>query len=184
MPRTAARTEARRREAGFTLVEILVALLIIAILVVVMIRAFGGAKGATYAQEGKTVGSAYMQAVSQYHADFANRHPATWTGNNTTAAQQGPRNLTNQPYMKTVPESVTAGRTGVSVGVAANCGTGSAPTAPSGAAAHTSWVAVCFGAEPRYFVKVFARKSAGAGWGVADAGKVCFMGATTATPKC
>ena len=165
-------------------IEIMIALFIIGIIVAVLIQSFGGAKKATYAQEGKTVGSAYMQAVSQYHADFANRHPTNWTGNNTTAAQRGPLDLTNKPYMKTPPDPVTAGRTGVSVGVAANCGTNATPASPSGAGAHTSWVAICFGQEPQFFVKVYSHKAASAPWDAANGGAVCFMGATTATPKC
>jgi prepilin-type N-terminal cleavage/methylation domain-containing protein len=176
MPRTTTAPLRRTRESGFTVVEMMIALFIIVVLAIVAFKAFGGAKKATYANEAKTVGSAYMQSVAQYQADFANRNPtaAAWSGNNTTAAQRGPLNLTNQPYMKSVPEAVAGGRVGISVN--SNCGT--TASNPSGASTHTGWVSVCYGAEPQFYVRVLSRKDAGSPWAV------CLMGATPATPKC
>ncbi|MCW2920289.1 MAG: hypothetical protein JWL76_163 [Thermoleophilia bacterium] len=187
MPRHAPRTQARRTEAGFTMLEMMIVVIIMAILALALMKAFGGAKKGAYANEGKTVGSSYMQAISQYHADFANHHPnaAAWSGSSPAAtAERGPLNLTAQPYMKNIPEGVSAGRVGVSVNVAANCGTGAAPSAPAGAGAQTSWVAVCYMTEPRFFIKVYSHKASGAPWDAANGGAVCFMGATTAAPKC
>ncbi len=183
MPRIASRTYTHARERGFTVVEMLIAMVVVAILFAIVIQMFGGAKKATYFQDGKTVGSAYMQAVSQYHADFANRHPPTtgpptqrWWGNNTAATQRGPRNLTGQPYMKSTPESVSAGRVGISVD--ANCG---APSNPTGASTQTAWVSVCYLAEPRYWVRVIARKNSGAQW-TGPGASACYMGAPASTP--
>ena len=160
------------------MVEMMIVVFIIAILIIVASKAFGSAKKSTYASEGKAVGSAYMQALSQYHADFANRHPTTWTGNNDATAKRGPLNLTSLPYMRATPEAVGDGRTGVSVNT--NCGGLGAPT---GATNETSWVSICLGAEPQASVRVVARRSAGSSWTAADGALICWMGAT-GSPRC
>lgn len=184
MPRATTRTHAHVREHGFSVIEMMIALLVIAILIAVVAMGFGGAKKATYAQEGKTVGSAYMQAVSQYHADFANRHPPTtgpptqrWSGNNAPDTQRGPLNLTGAPYMKSVPDAVSSGRVGVSVNT--NCG---APGPPTGATTQTAWVSVCYLAEPRFWVRVISRKNSGDVWSGPSA-TACYMGAPASPPS-
>ena len=160
------RTHARTREDGFTIVELLIAMLIIVILVVVAIKAFGGAKGATYANEAKAAGSAYLQAVSQFQADNANRLPAA----NQWDAQRGPRNLLNQPYMKTAPEGVLAGR----IGVSNTCPGGNPP------GSFVGYVNVCMQAAPRYYVRVASRKSPSA-----TTWAFCFLGSAPAgSPAC
>ena len=169
------------------MLEMMIVVIIVAILMIALMKTFGGAKKATYANEGKTIGSSYMQVLSQYHADFANRHPpaAAWSGSSpAVTAERGPLNLTSQPYMKSIPEGVSAGRVGVSVNVAGNCGTGAGAAAPVGATTQTAWVAVCYMTEPRFFVKVYSHKASGAPWDAANGGAVCFLGATTALPKC
>lgn len=183
MPRTTTRPQAHACERGFTTLELIVGLLIVAILAAISITAFSGSKKATYALEGKSVGSAYMQAVSQYHADFANRHPPTtgpaalkWSGNNTAAAKRGPLNLLGQPYLKSAPDAVSIGRVGISVNT--NCG---APGTPSGASTQTAWVSVCYLAAPRLWIRVIARKNSSAAWNGAGA-SACYMGAPASTP--
>lgn len=154
------------------MIELAIALFIIAVLAIAGARAFGGAKKATYAGEGKTVGSAYMQVISQYHADHSNQHPPL-TGNNSAAVIAGPLDLTNKPYMRSVPDAVTAGRVGVSMG-ASNCGA----SGVSAASTQVGWVSICYAAAPRFSVRVANRKDAASPW------TYCWMGATTALPKC
>lgn len=184
MPRHTTASHARAHERGFTLLEMLIVVIVLAIIFAIALSKFSGAKKSAYFNDGKTVGTAYMQAVSQYQADFANRHPPMtgppalrWSGNNTAATQRGPLNLTGQPYLKSTPESVTAGRVGVSVNT--NCG---APGAPSGATTQTAWVSVCYLAEPRFWVRVIARKNSGALW-TGSGALACYMGAPTPKPS-
>lgn len=164
---------ARRREGGFTLVEIMVALMIGIVLMALAIIAFRGSKSASFANEGKAVGSAYMQMVSQYQADHANNNPPT-TGNNTAVARKGPLNLLNEPY-GTMPDAVVARRTGVSFG------TYCTGTPPAGAR-ERSWVAVCYEAAPNFGVRVMARSSDGTWTGPKSVS--CWMGSTAKAPRC
>lgn len=177
------RAHARDAERGFTVVEIVVAMIIAIVLISLAIIAFRGSKTATYANEGKAVGSAYMQMVSQYQADHANNNPAPGqpggvpNGNNGAAQKKGPINLLAKPY-GSIPDAVAAGRVGVSFG--SNCG--NAAGTPVGAGGHRAWVSVCLEPAPNYGVRVITRGPSNT-WAAGDA-KVCWMGSTAKTPRC
>ena len=181
----------RTHERGFSLIEILVALIITAILLAVLVSTFGGAKSTTYRNEAKAAGSAYLQAVSQYQADFANNVPPTtgpnrWSSAPVTIARRGPLNLMGKPYLASPPDGVADGRIGVSVAVPAQC-TGSTPatTPPPGATPKTQgWVIVCYAADSagtlsQAFVHVRARKGEDP-----NAWSSCYLGSTTFQPRC
>jgi len=168
------RSCARSREAGFSVAELIIAMAILTILTIIAMMSFNGAKRSSRVDETKAVGSAYMQAISQYHADHANRHPTTPAGDNSAAVKAGPLNLLNRPYLSPMPEAVSDGRVGVSIR-GGNCGNAKATPSGAGAATATGWVSVCYAAEPRYSVRVLARSSSGASWADASA-TMCWLG--------
>lgn len=173
------------REAAFTLIEIIVVLVIVAILMAAAIITFGGAKSSAYYNEGVSTGSAYQQAISSYAGDHANRTPtvASLAGDN---AKKGPLNLLNKPYINSMPESVSNGRSLVvaSVDSDGNCSTSF--TAPAGT--QLSTVSLCFesptGDSPNFYVRIIARKNTGSAWTEAAGAKMCFMGSTALEPRC
>lgn len=173
------RPHARTREQAFTLVEIIVVLVIMAILGAIAATMFRGASSATRSKEAIAAGTAYAQAISQYQADHANRNPTSPTGTNTTAVRKGPLNLLGKQYLAAIPDGVTAGRTGVSF--QANCATGKAQV--PGASKQSSWVSFCPEAEPNFGIRVATRKNPSSSWTDASA-RVCWMGRTAKTPAC
>jgi type II secretory pathway pseudopilin PulG len=183
------RPTAERRDAGFGVVELVVALLVGAILLALLVIAFRGTKSATYAKEAAAVGSAYSQSVSQYQADFARRNPPGMAGNNGATQKRGPLNVLKSPYLHAVPDGVTAGRIGVSwvEGTTGACANGGKPTPPgaSAGAKQVGWVTVCLGTAPQYAVRVSARANASASWSAKDATS-CWVGASgmVRTPSC
>ena len=158
------------RERGFTLVEILVAMTIIAIIMAIAIISFRGAKGTTYAKETIAAGAAYSQAISQFQADHANKLPAGAELIKISNKEAGPANLLNKPYIGSLPEGVDAGRISVSM----TCG-----GAKSGTYGH---VAFCPGTAPAYEVQVFTRKDSTKAFPGAP---TCTIGNTASTaPRC
>ncbi len=174
MPRHMTRQNHNVRERGFSLIELLVVMAVIAVLMSIAVMAFRSARYTVNTNEARTVGSAYMQAVSQYQADHANLNP-TLTGSSPSAdIEKGPLNLLNKPYLKSIPDAISHGRIGVSMG-GANC----SGTAVAGAGSRVGWVSVCYGPPPQHYVRVAARRDPSAAtW------TICYMGSTTATPKC
>ena len=182
------------RERAFTLIEMIIVGAIMLILMGAAMMLFRGAKSTTYQKEAVTAGNAYVAAVAAYQADHANRNPigaqpgAVPLGTNTKAQWTGPKNLLNKPYIASIPDSVTGGRTGVSWGSnrSNNCGTAKATPTGSGSN-QLSWVSVCFGAphgaEPAYGVRVLARKDRGTAWTHSSA-KLCWLGNTAQKPRC
>lgn len=102
----------RRSERGFSLIELIVVGLIIAILLGVIISTFRGSKKATYAKAGQVSAYAYQDAVEAYMADNGQRAPHI--GDKTqwhVDADRGPIDpqFSNKTYMRTIPEQVRAG---------------------------------------------------------------------------
>ncbi|MCW2924270.1 MAG: hypothetical protein JWM98_1674 [Thermoleophilia bacterium] len=159
-----ARTRSRTHEAGFGVIELIVAMVILAILLAAIMLSFRGAKSSTYAKETKAAASAYAQAIGQYQADHANLNP---TGLSGTA---GPLNLLGKPYLRAVPDAVAGGRVSVSLACGAPAG---------GSFGHISYCAQ--GAGPAFDIKVWTRASASEGWTPAP---TCHLGNANAIPRC
>jgi prepilin-type N-terminal cleavage/methylation domain-containing protein len=156
------------RESAFSLVELLVALAVVAILMSIAIATFGGAKSSVRGNEAKSIGTAYAQAISQFQADHANRNPTSAQMSTVDGYSVGPTNLVGKPYMTSLPEGV-----GTRVGVDMACGS-------PGGGAFTGWVSYCpEGDGPLFGVRVNTRPKASAPWGPA-----CWLGSTANTPRC
>jgi prepilin-type N-terminal cleavage/methylation domain-containing protein len=168
-------TRTPERERAFTLIEIIVVMAILAILMGAIVISFRGAKSSTYHKEGIATGGSYVQSISSYQADHANRNPDLGTLDPRT----GPLNLLSKPYLKNVPEPVDIGR--VSVSAAALGGANCNGTASGGAG--VSHVSICLGTEPEFAVRVATRPNAGASWGDPET-KLCWLGPSNQTPRC
>lgn len=105
MPTTPCHRERTRSDAGFTLPEMLVVMIIIAILMAIAVPSFLGAKGSARLKEGATYAATYQRAVASYMADNGNRVPVGAA--QMPADGSGPRNLLNKPYMREgIPDGV------------------------------------------------------------------------------
>jgi type II secretory pathway pseudopilin PulG len=170
---------ARTREHGFTLVEILVAMIIIIALMALAIIAFRGSKTATYEKEARAAGAAYAQGISAWQADHANRVPGAADFMNP--ASKGPTDLLGKPYLPSEPSGVAEGRIGFSVG--ANCGTAPAAPTGTGVAQQSGWVSFCPETAPHFGVRVMSH-APGSAWTAAAGAKVCWFGNTAKAPRC
>lgn len=162
---------ARAREGGFTMIEILVALVIVMILAGAAIIAFRGSKTSTHAKEAISAGSALTQAISSYQADHQNQLPNAGNASQWSATQ-GPLNLLGKPYVPSIA-GVSEGRIKLST---TDCGA----TATSGGTA-SGVVSYCSrpADAPNFAVRVAAQGPSG--W--ADA-TVCWMGRSNKAPRC
>ncbi|MCB0877620.1 MAG: type II secretion system protein [Thermoleophilia bacterium] len=171
-------TRARHAERGFTVVEMMVVLLIALILMGLAIIAFRGAKSSTYAKETVAAGSTYVQAVSGFQSDHANKNPTSADLVNASQPGMGFKNLLGKPYTAQ-PDAVANGRIGVSFN--ANCGT--AATAPSGSSNERGWISICpVGAGPDFGIRVLARGSDNQWNG--EKYTLCWLGSTANAPRC
>jgi prepilin-type N-terminal cleavage/methylation domain-containing protein len=178
---------ARANERGFSMIELIVALIIVAILGSIAVITFSSSRSAVSAKEGIATGSTYLQAISQYQADHGNMtptaaqmRPAGAVGT-VPARALGPANLLDKTYVASVPDSVAAGRVGVSMD-GANCAGGMA--AITGAAKQSSWVSYCRVTDSTFGIRIASRANGGASWTDAKA-SLCWMGnAASATPRC
>ncbi|MBC7644368.1 MAG: prepilin-type N-terminal cleavage/methylation domain-containing protein [Thermoleophilia bacterium] len=102
-------------EDGFTLVELLVVLVIIAILMAVAVMSFTGAKKTSYHRNAIAAAESYRDAVDAYMADNGNVAPALGSAA-WSAASAGPVDalVQNKPYIRTTPEAISDGN--VSIG--------------------------------------------------------------------
>ncbi|MCW2971898.1 MAG: hypothetical protein JWN72_171 [Thermoleophilia bacterium] len=166
-----------RSERGFSLIELIIAMVLVAIMMAVVIPQFFGSKAATRRKEAIAAGSAYRAAVSQFQADHGNRLPAAGAGTAPTATcaagggdmtlisgkAAGPKNLLCKPYMRGLPSGVQEGRVGISQD-GSNCGT--LPTNAGSSPNATGWVSYCSSGidSNSYVVRVSARKSQTSPW--------------------
>ncbi len=177
-----------RLEQGFSMMELIVVMTIVAILGAIAMIAFHGAKASASMNEAKSTASSYAQAVSQYQNDHGRRNPPDMAGNNGDVQQRGPKNLVGAYYLRSVSDSVTAGRVGVtwvsSPAMNGACASGGKPS-PADASTQTGWVTICLGADPAYAVRVSARANSSASW--ADEKSIsCFTAGSgiERTPAC
>ncbi len=95
-------------ERGFTLMEILIAMILVGILMALAIPTFFGAREATSANATRAAASEYAAAISAFRLDHANRNPvvgsADWPN-----PQRGPVDRNGTPYMSEVPQLVAEG---------------------------------------------------------------------------
>jgi prepilin-type N-terminal cleavage/methylation domain-containing protein len=107
----------RTGEDGFTLVEIIVALVIVAILMAIAVPLLTGSKRSAYSRDALAAAESYAQAIDQYVADHGGQLPAMPSGAQTgtgawpsAAGATGPLDLSNQPYMRAgVPDGLKSG---------------------------------------------------------------------------
>lgn len=106
---------ARRRESGYSLVELLVVLLILGILLGMIISTFRGPKRAVYYKSAISATFLYADAVEAYMADNGQRAPSmldtSWARHAKYGYDRGPQDLmlVNTFYMRQVPELVQDG---------------------------------------------------------------------------
>jgi prepilin-type N-terminal cleavage/methylation domain-containing protein len=116
-------TRTPRDESGFTLVELLIVMVIMAILLGVLISTFGGSKDAAGNEDAIVTAQSLQKAVEAFRIDREGRVPSDAT--DWPAAAKGPVDATTgQPYMRTpVADSVLGGQ------VVVKASTGPAPGA-------------------------------------------------------
>lgn len=139
-----------RRERGFTMVELLIVMVIVAILAAVAMILFRGSRATAIERDAKATASAYDTAMTSYLADHGNKAPH----NNEFPMPNGPMNLANRLYLGSVPNSISSGR--VTASYSRTCGGPPPPTSTTLAA-----VTICFKnpvAKARYDVRVWSRK--------------------------
>jgi len=165
----------RAREAGFSLIEIIIALAIIAILSAIIALSWGKAKSGTRKNEAIAAASRYAQAISQYQGDNANQLPGA-ANMDPADARRGPVNLVGKPYIGTLPDGVIGGRIEVSMACAP----------PTSSSTTTAQIALCPATEgaPSFAIRVMARPRTNIDWGVAAEVTTCWMGSTGAQPAC
>lgn len=176
------RPRTRAAERGFSVVELIVVMVIVAILAAAAIMTFRSAKGTSYQKEAITAATTYSQAIASFQSDHAKRNPSPTDPAHFAADKAlGPLNLLGKPYAGAKPEAVVDGRVGVGVYPSiggANCN--NTKSAPGSTAA---WVSICLGPDPQYAVRVLARKHPGDPWNAPET-TLCWMGSTTQTPRC
>jgi prepilin-type N-terminal cleavage/methylation domain-containing protein len=163
-----------RNERGFSLIEIIVVMVIIAILMAAVVPRFLGAKAATAKKETTAAGLAYNSAIAQFQADHGNVLPAAKAGSLDMLTLQGkaagPKNLLKLPYVKNLPSGVAEGRVGVSMD-GSNCATDATSnpgTAPALAPKALGWVSYCVKNNDvnsnAYYIRVNFRDNAASPW--------------------
>jgi prepilin-type N-terminal cleavage/methylation domain-containing protein len=154
----------QRSDAGFTLIEILVVMIIIAILMAVSVPTFLGAKKTARRKEATATALAYKQAVSQFMLDHSNRVPSFGVATDwpTATPNGGPVSMltgTATPYMHPLPETVSDRKVDVSAGTAPSAAAGlEAVTYVSSAPAGGGAV------QTQYTLYAWARKDRSSPW--------------------
>lgn len=120
--------DAQRREAGVSIVELLVVMLIVTIISAIIFSQMAGGRDAGEKSQGRQVARAYYEVANDFAADNGGSVPVASSANWPSASfQRGPINhlnvLTGQRYLRTIPEAIGNGRVRL-VG-----GSGSTPSA-------------------------------------------------------
>ena len=154
-------------EAGFTLTEMMIVLVIIAILMAVAIPSYLSAKRAAHYKDAVSAASSYRQAISSYQLDNGNLVPIVgiptiWKSVAGKPDPMGPINLLRAYYLRSgAPSEVAHGTLlvyGGSVGT-------SVPAAPLGATtAQIAAVQIAFPSPTTYQLGVWTRKNATSPW--------------------
>lgn len=123
--------------SGFTIVEVMVAAMLIGIIFALAIPTFKGARKNADITKIRAVASQYATAVEQFQKDHAGRRPdyhtiltppgcdytwqtCDWNDSDagpTVSGSGGPLNLEGQPYIKSIPETVKSGEVYVAAGI-------------------------------------------------------------------
>jgi type II secretory pathway pseudopilin PulG len=108
-------SSSRHREAGVSVVEMLVVLVVIGVLLGLMLTSMRGSKDTSGKAVGRAVASAYYEVAVDFASDNGGAVPkggsAAWP---SARIELGPMNFLNksaqQRYLRHVPEAVTDGR--------------------------------------------------------------------------
>lgn len=115
-------------EAGFSLVELLVGMLIIGVISAIVLPSLFGAKNRAYEKSAAAAAFSYQDGIEAFKSDHGNRAPdprvpAHWS----TPLLKGPQDeFANRAYMRNVPDAVNKGQVGFATAV------GTVPAAPAG----------------------------------------------------
>lgn len=94
----------RVSEAGFTLVELMVVLVIVCILIGVSIPMFNGARQSSNIKAVVSSSAVYRAAIAQFRLDHANRVPILgspdWPAATDDERRLGPRDMLGRPYLR------------------------------------------------------------------------------------
>ncbi len=130
MPLPANAARPRRPEAGFTLIEMMVVLLIVVVLIALAVSSMRGAKRTGLFRASQAAAHSYAEAVESYMADNGQTPPVLggpdWPAEPWTVRIGGPRDpmLQNKRYLSSAaPEAVSDGR----VDLISATGAGSTP---------------------------------------------------------
>jgi prepilin-type N-terminal cleavage/methylation domain-containing protein len=148
-----------RNERGFTIIELLVVMVIMATLIAIVVPNLLGAKQATYSREAVAAGNAYNAAIAQFQTDHGNMLPGNSDqAPNVQGTPAGPASLLKKSYLKEQPAGVVEGRIGVSMSTGCQ--------APPSAGQFVGWVAYCPGnlGANAYSIRVSYRSKPGAAW--------------------
>jgi prepilin-type N-terminal cleavage/methylation domain-containing protein len=148
-----------RNERGFTIIELLVGMGIVAVLMAIVVPSFLSAKQSTHSKEAIAAGGAYNAAIAQFQTDHGNMLPGD--SDQAPAVQgtpAGPASLLKHSYLKQQPAGVVEGRIGVSMSTGCQ--------APPSAGQFVGWVAYCPGnlGANAYSIRVSYRSKPGAAW--------------------
>lgn len=109
-----ARAGARDEGGGFTLIEVLVVMAIVALLLAVTIPTFSGSRHAGDAKVVEGVAVHYRDGIAEFQFEHANRVPemaraSDWSTGTQQEMWNGPIDMKGEPYLRQIPESVADG---------------------------------------------------------------------------
>jgi len=158
----------RPPEQGFTLVEILIVMVIVAILMIAAIPAYNAAKRTARYKDTVAAASSYRQAISSFQLDNGNLVPraaivpAVWPAGATFP--YGPKNILGKYYMRSGAPSEVAHKT-LRVYGAAGTSSVTTGTPPAGAlATEVSAVQIAFPSPITFQIGVWTRKNSTTAW--------------------
>ncbi|MCW2950486.1 MAG: hypothetical protein JWN41_1499 [Thermoleophilia bacterium] len=151
-----------RAEGGFSMIEMIVVIAMIAILSSVAVTMFVKAKSNSYEKQTLAAGASYAGAIASFKLDHEGRAPALGNSNDWPTANGGPIMLTSnaagrQPYIRSgAPDAVLNGSITVSA------------AAPTAGGLQRGWLQyISKNGGRSYELAVFTRPNANTAWPLA-----------------